>query len=123
MMNELIGAGIQLASFLLLSLGSMAVVPIARRLSEVLRLQSDEQVRGYLTRALELAVRYGEQEARRRLDAQGLAPGGPLQANMAADLARDYVQKSVPDALGRFGIDTPRLDAMIRARIPLGGQG
>ena len=48
--------------------------------------------------------------------AEYLPPGA--QANLAADLARDYVQSRVPDALDHFGIDTAGVDQMIRARIP-----
>jgi hypothetical protein len=56
--------------------------------------------------------------ARRRM----LVPGSEIQraaqANIAAELARDYVQSRVPDALARFKIDTSGLDQMIRARLP-----
>ena len=82
-----------------------------------LRLSNDDRVRAYLLQAVEAAVEYGRAEAWRRVSKEAAIPPG-AQTNLAAELARDYVQSRVPDALNHFNIDTAGVDQMIRARIP-----
>ena len=117
-MTEILGLLIEIAAFTLLSAGTAGVGALAPRVARWLRLANDDRVRAYLLRAVEAAVEYGQAEARRRI----LASAGDIprerQANIAADLAREYVQSRVPDALGHFGIDAAGVDQMIRARIP-----
>lgn len=113
-MTDVLDILLHAAATAALGLGGIAV----HRLSGWLRLRADDQVRGYLLQAVATAVEYGQAEARRRI----LGSAGEIprerQANIAAELARDYVQARVPDALDRFGIDTAGLDQMIRARLP-----
>jgi hypothetical protein len=116
--NEILDALIQIAALALLSAGTAGVGALAPRVARWLKLTNDDRVRAYLLRAVEAAVDYGQAEARRRI----LASAGDIprerQANIAAELARDYVQSRVPDALDHFRIDTAGVDQMIRARIP-----
>jgi hypothetical protein len=118
-MNEFLDALIQMAAFALLSAGTVVVPWVGARIAAALRLKDDQRVRGYLLNVLETAVEFGQAEARRRI----LASVGDIPrdrvANIAAELARDYVQQRVPDALARFKIDTVGLDQMIRARLPV----
>jgi hypothetical protein len=123
--NEILDALIQIAAFALLSAGTAGVGAVAPRVARWLRLANDDRVRAYLLRAVEAAVEYGQAEARRRLatDARRFPGEGATlpqegQANLAAVLARDYVQSRVPDALQHFGIDRAGVDQMIRARLP-----
>jgi hypothetical protein len=99
---------LQIVAAAVLVLGGFAV----RALTVWLNLRADDQVRAYLQQALDRAVEYGLAEARGRVAA------GPARNNIAAELARDYAQQRVPDALARFGIDTAGLDQLIRARLP-----
>ena len=117
-MTEILDALIHLAALALLSAGTAGVGAVAPRVARWLRLANDDRVRAYLLHAVEAAVDYGQAEARRRiLQSAGDIPR-ERQANIAADLARDYVQSRVPDALSHFGIDTAGVDQMIRARLP-----
>jgi len=109
-MSMLIDALLQLAAIVVLALGTFAI----RHLADWLQLRADSEVRGYLQATLERAVEYGRAEALRRVRDGGI--GGQ---NVAAEIARDYVQDRVPAALARFGIETPALDQMIRARMPV----
>jgi hypothetical protein len=113
-MNDVLDILLHAVATAALGLGGVAV----HRLSDWLRLRADDQVRGYLLQVVATAVEYGQAEARRRI----LASVGDIprerQANIAAELARDYVRSRVPDALDRFGIDTAGLDLMVRARMP-----
>jgi hypothetical protein len=72
---------------------------------------SDLQVRGYLNRAIELAVRFAI-EAAHNLDWTKLSSRNELVA-----LAVNYVIKATPDALKKFGIDRERLEDMVLARL------
>lgn len=89
---------------------------VIQRLAGWLKLRADSEVRAYLQQGLDLAVQYGQAEARRRV----LAGAVPREAvgEAAADLARDYAQDRWPDALARFGIDADALGQMVRARLP-----
>lgn len=109
-MNDLIEAVLGLAATGVLTLGGFAI----RRLADWLKLRADSEVRSYLMAALEKAVEYGVAEARRRAIDSGIKGGTAVQA----ELARDYMQARVPDALARLGVDTAGLDQMIRARLP-----
>jgi hypothetical protein len=111
-LDALLDAALQIVAAAVLVLGGFAV----RALTIWLNLRADDQVRGYLQQALDRAVEYGISEARRRV--RDGAEGRGSQANIAAELARDYAQQRVPDALARFGIDTAGLDQLIRARMP-----
>lgn len=110
-MTDLIEALLQLVAAGVLALGGYAIT----RLSTWLKLRADDQVRGYMLAALDRAVEYGMTEARRRVR-DGLSKSSP---HLAAELARDYAQQQVPDALARLKIDTAGLDRMVRARMPL----
>jgi hypothetical protein len=116
--NEILDALIQIAALALLSAGTAGVGALAPRVARWLRLANDDRVRAYLLRAVEAAVEYGQAEARRRVARDVVAIPPSAQANIAAELARDYVQSRVPDALDHFGIDTVGVDQMIRARLP-----
>jgi glycerol-3-phosphate O-acyltransferase len=109
-MTALTEALLQIAGAAVLMLGSFVLL----RLRQFLRLRADAEVRGYLTAALDRAVEFGLAEARRRVT----GPDLPVRAVVAAEVARDYVQRRVPDALAHFGIETTDLDQMIRARMP-----
>lgn len=109
-MNAFLDAVWALAAVAVTTLGGI----LLHRLSEWLRLRGDAEVRGYLLATLDRALEFGQAEAKRR------ASNGEVAAirNMAAEIARGYVQDRVPDALARFAIDTVALDQMIRARLP-----
>jgi hypothetical protein len=117
-MTEILDVLVQLAAFAALSAGTAGITWLSRRIAERLKLQSDAEVRAYLQQALERAVEYGQAEARRRLSPVTSEVTRERMPNMAAELARDYVQRGVPDALQRFAIDTARLDDLVRARMP-----
>lgn len=109
-MTALLEALLHIAGAAVMMLGSFVLL----RLRQFLRLRADAEVRGYLTAAMDRAVEFGLAEARRRATGAEL----PNRAVIAAEVARDYVQRRVPDALAHFSIDTADLDQMIRARLP-----
>jgi len=108
-MEIITGAMLEFAATLVLSLAGLAI----RRLADWLKLRADSEVRQYLTAALDRAVEYARAEAARQ-PRSALPTGGSI----VAEIARDYVQTRVPDALARLGIDTAGLDQLIRARLP-----
>lgn len=120
MIDALLEHLLQAAGLVILALGGIAI----RRLADWLRLRADSEVRAYLLAGLERAVEFGQAEARRMARDAGLT--GPAVGNAALEVARDYAQQRMPEALTRFGIDTAALDSMLRARLPkppFGGPG
>ena len=114
--------GIELVAAVMLIMGRSLIL----RAAEWLKLRADSEVRAYLMAGLDRAVEYGQAEARRRLLAGSVALRQDIQGvfvredvqTLEADLARDFALGRFPDALARFGVDAPALEAMIRARLP-----
>jgi hypothetical protein len=109
-LQPLLDAILQLVAAAVLMLGGFVLL----RLRQWLMLRADAEVRAYLTAALDRAVEFGLGEARRSVTGADLAK----RPHVAAEIARDYVQRRVPDALAHFGIETADLDQLIRARLP-----
>jgi len=103
----LLDVAIQLLASILLGVGSWA----AWRVTTWLRLSNDEKVRGYLNTALENAVTWAANEARRRvLPDSAPAPPDPQDAVQ-------YVVQRVPGALQHFGITPDGVRQMVEARL------
>jgi hypothetical protein len=108
-MTAILEAVIGVAVLAITTLGGLAITA----LRDWLKLRADAEVRAYLGAGLATAVEFGKAQVEHlRLSA------APTSPHTVAEAARDYVQDRFPDALKRFGIDTPALDEMIRARLP-----
>lgn len=111
---------IQVAGAGLLGLGSFA----AKRAADWLKLSADDKVRGYLTEAMERAIDWAQDEARKRLpEIQDHAAGDGILHDTAENVvgfAVTYMRERVPDGLKRLGVSDTGLEAMIRARLARG---
>ncbi|MBX9873366.1 MAG: hypothetical protein K2X84_00810 [Beijerinckiaceae bacterium] len=83
-----------------------------------LKLRADSEVRAYLTEGLDRAVAYGQAEARRRLGPITNEAARERLPAMTIEIAAQYATQRWPEALARFGIDAPALDAVLKARLP-----
>lgn len=104
---EFLAAAVSLVAGVLLFLGRTAVRAVERRFD----IDIDDSTRGYLEDAFEAALRYG---ARKAVEMAGASPAEADRVRLEA--ARDYVMRSVPDALARFRIDAQGVHDRLVAR-------
>lgn len=121
-MADILDALLNLVALALLSAGTAGVGWLAPRIARTLRLADDQRVRAYLLQTVEVAVEYGQAEARRRLRGQPAFTTSEVarerEAALAAKIAETYVTERVPDALAHFDVGAATLGQMIRARLP-----
>lgn len=117
-MNEalslLLDNALSVVAALLLVMGRQVIAYLA----DWLKLKADSEVRAYLTAGLDRAVEFGQAEARRRLGPVTSEAARERLPGMVVEIASQYATERWPDALKRFGIDAPALEAVLKTRLP-----
>ena len=106
----------------LIGLAAAVLTPFASaalfRLTQRFGLERDDKVRAYLTSGIEIAIQYGEAEARRRLTGQDVRPDKERLRALTVQLAADYTRDRWPDAVKHFKLGQDALERMVGARLP-----
>jgi hypothetical protein len=109
-LRPLWGYGVEVLGGGLSVLAGIATRAVTKHLS----VRSQDRIRDYLERALQLAIQFATELARRRGD--DLAQVQVRDELVAT--AASYAARTVPDALRTFGIDEQGLKDRLRARLP-----